>query len=72
MIPNEEKEGCHYHALKELSGLLRKITSKHHGDFYCLNCLHSFATKSKLKSHEEYFKKKIYVELLCQLKKIIY
>ena len=27
MIPNEEKEGCHYRALKELSGLLRKITS---------------------------------------------
>ena len=27
MIPNEQKEGCHYRAVKELSKLLRKITS---------------------------------------------
>ena len=33
--------------------LLRGITSKHHGDFYCLNCLHSFQTKIKLESHKE-------------------
>ena len=42
MIPNKEKEGWHYLAVKKLSTLLRGITSKHHGDFYCLNCLHSF------------------------------
>ena len=41
MIPNEEKEGRHYLAVKRLSTLLRGITSNHHGDFYCLNCLHS-------------------------------
>ena len=29
-----------------------KITSKNNGDFYCLNCLHSFRTENKLKSHE--------------------
>ena len=34
MIPNEEKEGWHYLAVKKLSTLL-----KHHGDFYCLNWL---------------------------------
>ena len=33
--------------------LLRGITSKHHGDFYCFNCLHFFKTRNKLKSHEE-------------------
>ena len=30
-----------------------KITSKHERDFYCLNCLHSFRTQNKLKSHEK-------------------
>ena len=37
---------------KKLSALLRRITSKHYGDFYCLNCLRSFATKSKLEFHK--------------------
>ena len=26
-----------------------RITSNHHGDFYCLNCLHSYRTNNKLK-----------------------
>ena len=29
---------------KKLSVLSRGIPSKHHGNFYCLNCLHSLAT----------------------------
>ena len=37
----------HYLAIKNISGLLRGITSNHNGDFYCLNCLHSYRTKSK-------------------------
>ena len=45
MIPNGEKR--HYVAVKKLSALLRGITSKHHDDFYCLNCLHSFAIKKQ-------------------------
>ena len=36
-----------------MASLLRGITSKHHGDFYCLNCLHSFATKKKLELHKK-------------------
>ena len=59
MIPNEEKEvrkgksegRRHYLAIKKLSALLGRITSKK-GDFYCLNCLHSFRTENKLKYHE--------------------
>ena len=39
-------------ALKKLLSLLRGITSKYHGDFYCLNCLHSFPTESKHESHK--------------------
>ena len=31
---------------------LRGITSNHNGDFYCLNCFHSYSTKNKLKKHE--------------------
>ena len=51
MIPNEEKQGCHYLAVKQLSALLHWITSKHKDDFYCLNCLHSFRTENLLKKH---------------------
>ena len=46
----------HYLAIKNRSGLLRGITSNHNGDFYCLNCLHSYSTKHKLKKHEKIFK----------------
>ena len=42
----------HYLAIKNISGLLRGITSNHNGDFYCLNCLHSYTSKRKLKKHE--------------------
>ena len=35
-----------------MSGLLRGRTSNHNGEFYCLNCLHSYRTKNKLKKHE--------------------
>ena len=38
--------------MKNISELLRGITSNHNGDFYCLNCLHSYRTKRKLKKHE--------------------
>ena len=44
---------CHYLAIKNISGLLRGITSNHHGDFYCLNCLQSYRTNSKLKKLEK-------------------
>ena len=43
----------HYVAVKKLSMLLREITSKNNDNFYCLNCLHSFITKSKLESHKK-------------------
>ena len=61
MISNGE--GWHYLAVKILSALLRGITSKHVGDFYCLNCLHSFKTRNKLESHKKSLKIKILVVL---------
>ena len=63
MITNGEK--WHYIALKSeptddgfnrptksLSKLFRRITANHNGDFYCMNCLHSFRTDNALKKHE--------------------
>ena len=44
MIPNHE--GWHQLRIKMLSALLREITYRHHGDFQCLNCRHSFATEN--------------------------
>ena len=41
-----------YLAVKSLSALLTGITSKHVGDFYFLNCFHSYSTKNKLKKHD--------------------
>ena len=47
MIPNKEKEGWHYLAVKKTTCIITGITSKHKGNFYCLNCLHSFRTQNK-------------------------
>ena len=43
MITDSEK--WHYLAVKKLPALFRGITSKHVGDFYCLNCFRSYRTK---------------------------
>ena len=58
MIPSDKKEGWHYLAVKECSTLLRGITSKRHGDYYCLNCLHSFRAENKLQSRKKACKNK--------------
>ena len=58
MIPNKEKEGWHSLAVKELSTLLREVTSKHPEYFYCFSCLHSFRTENKLTYLEKVCKNK--------------
>ena len=50
MIPNGGR--WHYITVKALPTSLREISSKHHIDFYCLNCLDSCRTENKLKSHK--------------------
>ena len=52
MISDGQK--WHYLVVKNLSGLLRGITSNHKEDFYCLNCFHSYRTENKLESHKKY------------------
>ena len=39
--------------VKKLSVLIRGIASNHVGDFYCLNCFHSYSMENKLKKHEK-------------------
>ena len=48
---------------KDLSSLLRRITLKN-GASYCLDCLHSFRTKSKLESHEKVCKNKYFCNVM--------
>ena len=47
MITNGEK--WHYLPVKRLSALLRGITPKHDGEFYCLNYFHSYSIKKTWK-----------------------
>ena len=54
-------EGWHCLTVKKLSALLRGIISKNNGDFYCLNCLHSFRTKPDFSHIKKYVKIKIFV-----------
>ena len=51
MITDGEK--WHYLVVNNLSRLLRGITSNHNVDFYCLNCFHSYRTKTKLETHKK-------------------
>ena len=51
MITDGEK--WHYLTVKNLSGLLRGITSNHAGDFFCLNCFCAYSTKNKFEAHKK-------------------
>ena len=53
MISDGQK--WHYLVVKNLSRLLRGITSHHKEDFYCLNCFHSYRTENKLEAHKKIF-----------------
>ena len=43
-LKSEQTEDGFIRPTKSLSRLFKGITSNHKGDFYCLNCLHSFRT----------------------------
>ena len=45
----------HYLPVKSLPALFRGTTSNNNGDFYCLNCFHSYRTRNKLKKDERIF-----------------
>ena len=52
LMVTDDGKRWHYLAVRSLPALFRGITSNHHGNFYCLNCFHSYRTHSKLKKHE--------------------
>ena len=51
MISNGEN--WHYLAVRSLSRLLRGISSNRDGDYYCLNCFHSYRIENKLNVHKK-------------------
>ena len=55
----------HYVAVKNLSRLLRSISSNHNSDYYCLNCFQSYRTDNKLNAHKKNVKITIIVILKC-------
>ena len=66
------REKMHYFAVKNI-GTIKRITWKNNGDFYYLDCLHSFRTKSKLESHRKVCENKDFcnVIILCKGTKIL-
>ena len=52
LIITDDGERWHYIAVRSLSILFRGISSSNNGDFYCLNCFHSYRTPNKLKRHD--------------------
>ena len=58
--------------MKKVSALLRGITSKQNGDFYCLNCIHSFTAEKNLNHIKQYVKINVFVMYLCPLKTLKY
>ena len=66
MVTDGEK--LHYLVVKNLSGLFKGITSNHYGDFYCLNCFHSYRTKNKLEAHKKICKNHDYCHVEMPIK----
>ena len=66
MVLNGER--WHYLAVKQLSALVRRITLKHHCDFYCPTCLHSFTTENKRKSRKKVWENKDFCNVVMPSK----
>ena len=54
--------------MKKPSPLLTGITSKHHGDFYSMSFLLSFATENKRESHKKLCENKDFCNVVMPLK----
>ena len=67
-LKSEQTDDGFIRPTEYLSRLLRGITSNNKGDFYCLNCLHSFRTYNVLKKHEKLCKNNDFccVEMPCK------
>ena len=72
-LTSEPTEDGFNRPTKCLSKLFRGKTSNHNGDFYFLNCLHSFRTDEAFEKHERLSCNKDYcnAEMAAQLNKIL-
>ena len=72
-LKSEPTEDGFNRPTKSLCRLFRGITSNHDGDFYCLNCFHSFRTDNALKKHERLCENNDYcsVEMSTKLTKTL-
>ena len=52
LMITDDGEGWDYLVAQSLSALLRGTSSSNNGEFYCLNCFHSYDTLNRLKNHE--------------------
>ena len=48
----DNQNNWNYFTIKNMKRFIRGVTSNHHRDFFCRNCMHSFLTDNKLKNHE--------------------
>ena len=71
MILNREKL-WHCLPVKKLSALLRRITPKNDGGFYCLDYFHSFTKENKLQSHKRECENKDFCNIIMLLKTLKY
>ena len=73
LLMSTDGKKWHYLAVKNSRALLRRITSTNNGDFYCLNCLHSYIAKDKLKEDENVCKNHDYccIEILKENNEIL-
>ena len=66
MISNGEN--WHYLVVNILLALLKRITSNHNEDFYCLNCFCAYTTKNKLEEHNNICENHEYCHEKCLMK----
>ena len=64
LLMNSNREKWYYLAVKTFSTLLWGITLKNNSNFYYLNCLYSFRTKSKPQPHKRVCKIKNFCNLI--------
>ena len=72
MITDGDK--WHYLTVRRLSALLKRITTKHHGDSYYLNCFHSYPSKESLEKYMKLCEDKdyCYIEMPKEGEKLKY
>ena len=64
LMITDEENNWHYLAIKKMSRLNRGVTSNHHNDFFCRNCMHSCRTENALKKHERWCLNHDYCEIV--------